>query len=112
MKRLNKITLALVLLGIVSVILAVHFSSQILGIVSIAFLTTAGVKWSNEITGDVIQLGKESATLSELLDERLSEKPKVKAKVLNLTPEQKAQLADQFIREIGSDTGPISLKKK
>lgn len=109
MKKLNKSILALILLAITAFILTIRFDSNLCALATIGFLIWAGGIYINNVEAKIIQSGVDGATIGQLLDERLT--PKAKNKLIKLSGEERAKMAEQFVREIGSDSGPISFKK-
>lgn len=109
MKKLNKLILALLLLAVLSFILVIQFGSTLCALATITFLAWAGGIYANQVDAEIIKSGVDGATIGQLLDEKLT--PKAKEKLIKLSGEDRAKLAQQFVREIGSDSGPISFKK-
>lgn len=97
------------LLAVLSFILAIQFASTLSALATILFLAWAGGIYANEVDAEIIRSGVDGATIGQLLDERLT--PKAKEKLIKLSGEDRAKLAQQFVREIGSDTGPITFRK-
>ncbi len=107
MKKINKTILGLVLVSIISIVLAVQFSSNIAVAVCCVCLIASIVLWERSINLDFRTGVVVPPSIGELVDRNLT--PKTKNKILQMSPEQKERMAKQFVREIGSDTGPIHL---
>lgn len=89
--------------------MAFRFDSGVLGVFAIGFLVTLAVRTSTEVSAENVASGVRSATIGELIDERITRK--AWDKTVTMSGEEKVKLADQLVREIGSDTGPIKLNK-